>query len=182
MSPSVIAHDFGGAATLRAHLLHGSEFKRLLLMDVVALAPWGSPFFAHVQKHEAAFAGVPDYIHDAIVRTYIKGATHQAPNTDQLDELVKPWSTEEGKSAFYRQIAQADQKYTDEIEPLFSQIRCPVSILWGEKDEWIPAETGMRLHAAIPQSTFELVPKAGHLVQFDNPHFVQERVEEFLKG
>lgn len=178
--PHVVAHDFGGAASLRAHLLHGCDFSSLQLIDVVALAPWGSPFFAHIQKNEEAFAGVPDYIHSAIVRAYIKGAIHATMDEEQLSQLINPWLTDKGKSAFYRQIAQADQKYTDEIEPMYGKIRCPVSILWGEKDEWIPLETGKRLHSAIPNSTFAVVPNAGHLAQLENPDFVHKKIEAFL--
>ncbi|MGD1853364.1 MAG: alpha/beta fold hydrolase [Leptolyngbyaceae cyanobacterium] len=106
--PKIIAHDFGGAASLRAHLLHGCDFGSLQLIDVVALAPWGSPFFAHVQQHEEAFSGVPDYIHLAIVQAYIRGAMHKLLDETQFDKLVEPWVTENGKAAFYRQIAQAD--------------------------------------------------------------------------
>ncbi|CAH2397879.1 hypothetical protein MES4922_190463 [Mesorhizobium ventifaucium] len=42
--PMVVAHDFGGATTLRAHLLHGCDFERYVLMNVVAMRPWGSEF------------------------------------------------------------------------------------------------------------------------------------------
>ncbi|MEM6437979.1 MAG: alpha/beta fold hydrolase, partial [Cyanobacteria bacterium P01_D01_bin.115] len=42
--PLVVAHDFGGATTLRAHLIHGCEFARYILMNVVAMRPWGSEF------------------------------------------------------------------------------------------------------------------------------------------
>jgi len=154
---------------LRSHLLDGRDYRKLVLMNVVALAPWGSPFFAHVQRHEAAFAGVPAYIHKAIVETYIRGAMFGDLNEKSFEALVDPWLSEKGQSAFYRQIAQADQKYTDEIELLYGDIRCPVQILWGENDDWIPIETGRRLYDAIPQSEFHPVPEAGHLVQFDSP-------------
>ena len=179
--PHVIGHDFGGATSLRTHLLHGCEFQSLQLIDVVALAPWGSPFFSHIQKNEEAFAGVPDYIHLAIVKAYIAGAIHNPIDEEQFDQLVKPWTTDNGKAAFYRQIAQADQKFTDEVEPLYSKIRCPVSILWGENDSWIPLETGQRLHAAIPHSKFAVVPEAGHLAQLENPKFVNDSVLKFLQ-
>ncbi|RWQ42945.1 MAG: alpha/beta hydrolase, partial [Mesorhizobium sp.] len=49
--PTVVAHDFGGATTLRAHLLHGCDFERYVLMNVVAMRPWGSEFFDHVGRH-----------------------------------------------------------------------------------------------------------------------------------
>ncbi len=48
LRPHVVAHDFGGATTLRAHLLHGCEFEKCVLMNVVAMRPWGSDFFDHV--------------------------------------------------------------------------------------------------------------------------------------
>ena len=40
--PAVVAHDIGGAAALRAHLVHGRAVASLALVDVVALAPRGS--------------------------------------------------------------------------------------------------------------------------------------------
>src|SRR5699024_2711221 len=72
--PVVVGHDFGGATRLRTHLINGRAFEKMVLIDPVAVSPWGSPFFRHVNEHEKAFAGVPDFIHDAIVRTYIETA------------------------------------------------------------------------------------------------------------
>jgi pimeloyl-ACP methyl ester carboxylesterase len=43
--PHVIAHDYGGTVALRARLLHGVQYESLCLIDVVALRPWGSPFY-----------------------------------------------------------------------------------------------------------------------------------------
>ena len=69
--PDVVAHDFGGATALRAWLLNGRRYRSLALIDPVALAPWGSPFVRHVRRHEAAFADLPSYIHQAILPAYI---------------------------------------------------------------------------------------------------------------
>ena len=55
------------------------------------------------------------------------------------DGLVAPWRGEAGQAAFYRQIAQADQRYTDEIEPLHPSLRLPVQVVWGTEDTWISA-------------------------------------------
>ncbi len=179
-NPVIIAHDFGGAISLRSHLLDQQNYSKLVLMNVVAMAPWGSPFFAHVQKYEAAFAGVPAYIHKAVVEAYIRGAMFGELNKENFATLVKPWISGTGQCAFYRQIAQADQKYTDEVEPLYGDIRCPVQILWGENDDWIPIETGRRLQAAIPHSEFYPISKAGHLTQSDNPKAIAEHIKRFL--
>jgi len=82
--PDVVAHDFGGATALRAHLLNGRDYRSLTLIDPVALSPWGSPFVEHVRRHEAAFRGIPQYIHEAIVPAYIRGAIQRVIPDEEL--------------------------------------------------------------------------------------------------
>lgn len=170
--PDVVAHDFGGCTALRAHLLHGSEYGRLTLIDPVAVAPWGSPFVRHVRDHEAALAGLPAYVHAAILRAYINGATFRQLPASDLQLYVDPWLGASGQPAFYRQIAQMDQRFTDEIESRYGQMRCPVRIIWGEQDNWIPVERGHELARRISGSSLLIVPEAGHLVQEDAPEAV----------
>ena len=178
--PSVLAHDFGGATTLRAHLLHGCDFDRYVLMNVVAMRPWGSDFFDHVGRHVQAFTGLPPHIHAAIVTAYIKGALAGPIPPDDLEALIAPWLTPAGSSSFYRQFAQADEAFTAAVEPLFGTIRCPVQILWGEDDPWIPIARGQALHALIPGAGFTPLPGLGHLPQLEYPDRVLRHVRVFL--
>lgn len=175
-------HDFGGTTVLRAHLLHGADFSRFALIDPVALAPWGSSFFNLVGEHADVFARVPDYIHEAIVTAYVKGATYRPMDRETLQGILRPWLGESGKAAFYRQIAQADQRFTDEIEDRYADIARPVLIVWGEEDGWIPAERGEELHKRIPGSTLRLAPEAGHLVQEDAPALLVSHLSRFFYG
>lgn len=178
--PTVIAHDIGGATALRAHLLHGADYRALVLMDPVALAPWRSSFFAHVAKHRDAFTGLPAYVHKAVVEIYIRGALSAAISDEDFDSLVAPWLTPAGQDAFYRQMAQVVQRDTDEIEPRYGEVRCPTLILWGENDPWIPVAKGRQLHAAIPGSQFQAIPNAGHLLPFEAPDVVAAAMRQFL--
>jgi len=179
-SPMVVAHDFGGATTLRAHLLHGCDYGRYVLMNVVAMRPWGSEFFDHVGRHVAAFSKLPHHIHRAIVEAYIQGAFCAKIDKGDLEKLVEPWLTDEGSESFYRQFAQADEKYTAEIEASLGNIRCPVLILWGEDDPWIPLTRGKSLHQRIPKASFETLSGVGHMPQLEAPVRVLDHVERFL--
>jgi pimeloyl-ACP methyl ester carboxylesterase len=179
--PRIVAHDFGGAITLRAHLLEGCEFERIVLLDPVALAPWGSPFFRLVRDNVAVFQQMPAAIHEAIVAAYLRGAFYRPISDEQLAVYVRPWLGDVGQRAFYRQIEQADQRFTDEIEPLYQTIRSPVSILWGAEDAWIPPATGERLQSLIPGSTLRVIESAGHFLQEDAPTAVGEAVLEALQ-
>lgn len=174
--PTVIAHDFGGATTLRAHLLIGRDYARYVLMNVVAMRPWGSAFFDHVGRHIDAFSGLPAHIHAAIVEAYIKGALACDIDAHDLQALIAPWLTEDGSDSFYRQFAQADEHFTAEIEPLYPNIRCPTHILWGVDDPWIPLARGQSLYQAIGHAGFTKLPGAGHLPQLEAPDAVLQEL------
>lgn len=170
--PDVLAHDFGGATALRAYYLNGLRYRSLTIFDAVALAPWGSPFVQHVRQHEAAFAGMPDYMHRALLNAYLQSATYRPLSGQVLNIYSEPWLGPTGQPAFYRQIAQMDQVFTDEVEGLYGRMDCPVSVLWGMNDEWIPHEKGTVLARLISDRECRLIPDAGHLVQEDCPEAI----------
>lgn len=180
--PSVLAHDMGGAITLRAHLLHGADYDQLILMNVVAMRPWGSAFFDHVGKHVEAFQGLPPHIHAAIVEAYIKGALANDLNSTDLEALIAPWLTPDGAPSFYRQFAQADEIYTAEIEPDFANLRCQTKIIWGARDPWIPLERGRALAEAMPRAEFQTLEEAGHLPQLETPEALLSLLKQHLSG
>ena len=178
--PLIIGHDFGGTTVLRSHLLDKIEYKKMVLIDPVALSPWGSPFFKHIANHESAFADVPDYIHAAIVEAYVKTAAYQTINQETLNGILAPWISAEGKSAFYRQIAQADSKFTDDFQDKFVDTKAPVLILWSEQDQWISCEQAYRLQSEIPKSKLVTIPDTGHLVIEEKPDVLADEILSFL--
>lgn len=179
--PAVVAHDFGGAVALRAHLLHGADYERLALVDPVALAPWGSPFFRLVGEHVAVFEQLPPAMHGALVREYVKSASNRGLDEATVDSLVEPWSGELGQPAFYRQIAQADQRFTDEVQGSYGDIHMPTLVCWGAADTWIPLAKGHELAASIPGAQLRVIEGAGHLVQEDAPAELAAALFAFLR-
>lgn len=179
-APRVVAHDFGGATTLRAHLLHGRDYAALVLMNVVAMRPWGSAFFDHVRTHIAAFEGLPPHIHAALVGAYIDGALAGEIGAADRQALAAPWLGAAGQRAFYAQFAQADEGFTAEIEADYGRIRCPVTILWGADDPWIPLERGRALADRVGPRAFETLPGLGHLPQLEDPGRVAARLLHHL--
>ena len=178
-SPDGVAHDYGGAVALRAHLVHGMPVGSFVLVDIVALRPWGSPFFRLVAQNADVFVALPSNLHEALLREYIRGASARGLSQVVLDDLVAPW-LHNGQAAFYRQIAQADERFTAEIDPHYVDIQSPTLIVWGTADQWIPVDRAMRLADAIPNSTVLLIEGAGHLVQEDNPAELNAAISQWL--
>lgn len=124
----------------------------------------GTPWSSFVWRTSA----LPTNLHEALVREYIKGASGPGLEPAVLDRLTEPWLGV-GQAAFYRQIAQADERFTAEVEHRYGAIEIPTMIVWGTDDEWIPIDTAHRLASMIPDSKLEIIEGAGHLVQEDRP-------------
>lgn len=181
--PHVIAHDIGGAVALGAHLLDGSEYVSLHLVDVVTLDPWGSPFFRLVAQHEQVFAALPPALHAALVREYIAGAGGEALTAPQIDALTEPWRSPAGQAAFYRQIAQLSPQHTAPIVERLDQVRCPVRVSWGEEDPWIPVEQAAELAARLPGHVeVRTYAGAGHLVPLEAADALGRDARDWLHG
>jgi pimeloyl-ACP methyl ester carboxylesterase len=166
--------------SLRAHLVCGADYASLMLVDVVAIPPSGSPFFKFVQDNPGLLDQLPGYVHRAIVRAYISNASNVALRTEVLDALVKPWTGSEGQTAFYRQIVDYDERYLRDNEELLAKLTVPVHIVWGEQDAWIPVERAHRLHALIGHSTLRTVPDGNHLIHFDAPERLMYEMTSWL--
>lgn len=179
--PILIAHDFGGAVALRARLLHGAQYKALALVDPVAGPPLGSPLFHLIHDNSHIFTQLPPKIHKALVYEYISSASAQTLHPTALDALAAPWLTPEGQPAFYRQIAQHELKFTEEIQPKFGELAdIPVMLCWGTDDTWIPIELGRKLASRIPNVRFREIQGAGHLVSLDKPAQLMAHLMTFL--
>jgi pimeloyl-ACP methyl ester carboxylesterase len=127
------------------------------------------------------FSSLPVYIHEAILRAYIGAAVKHGLREAEMRPYLEPWLGEAGQKAFWRQIAQMDDKYSEEVEGRYGEIRCPVAILWGAEDEFIPLKDGEELARRIPGASFTVIADAKHLVQEDAPEAIVASVLDFWR-
>lgn len=178
--PAVVGHDFGGAVALRALLLEGARYDRLALVDPVALGSWGTGFYHLAREHTEVFTALPAVHHEALVRAHVRTAAHWPLPAEVVNAFVTPWLGKAGQTAFYRQITQNDQRYTDDIAPRYGDIAIPVQIIWGERDAWISSTRGHELAQRIHTSRLCVIPDAGHLIQEDAPATLAIELGSFL--
>jgi pimeloyl-ACP methyl ester carboxylesterase len=65
--PHVVSHDNGGLVSLRLLLDHSIKFASLCLIDVVAIGPFGLPFFKLVAENEGVFTAIPTNLVEGLV-------------------------------------------------------------------------------------------------------------------
>jgi pimeloyl-ACP methyl ester carboxylesterase len=85
-----------------------------------------------------------------------------------------------GTAAFYRQIAQAEELYTEEVEELYPTVSSRVLLLWGKEDSWTPVDRDRKLNRMIPTSRLQLIRNAGHLVIEERPEALLRHILDFL--
>ena len=179
--PHVVAHDFGGAVSLRAHLVLGAAYASLMLVDVVAIPPSGSPFFRFVKENPDVLGELPGYIHEAIVRRYIQGASHRGLRDDDLDALVRPGSATRASAASTARSPTTTSGTSPRTRngSTGSPSRCRV--LWGKDDAWLAPAVGERLAGLIPGADLTLVDGAGHLMHYDAPVALADAIRSWLE-
>lgn len=192
IAPDIIAHDIAGAIALRAHLIHGCKFRSLLLLDTNAVLPWGDGIYKLVRSEPEVFRKLPPSIFEAMVRAVIRSACFDPRklDADWEDILAAPWiSSGDDQAAkqdsFVRQIAQANDDDVAEMldQDMYKNVQCPVKIIWGENDQWIPREKMNQLAEMLKHCLEEsvVVPEAGHLVMVDQPVRVASEIFSWLE-
>ncbi len=135
-----------------------------------------------MKEHEEVFAGVPEYIHKAMLVAHLAQATSRTISPDLNHRLVDPWIGEVGQRAYYRQIGQYDYDYTTSLEKLYSDISVPLTVLWGEEDPWVDISEGKKFASLVPNSQFVPLPDAGHFSMIDTPMAFSNELLQALKS
>ena len=182
--PHIVAHDVGGLISLRANILHGCEYASLCLVDVVAICPFGSPFFRLVAQYPSVFDSIPGAVFQGMVRAYIQGASFKPLPSSVEERLLNPWSAggRQGQEGFIRQMVQADQRHVEVVEGRYSEVgaKIPVKVIWGQEDRWIPVDRAEKLGKMIKAREVVLVEEAGHLIMFDQPERLASEIAMWL--
>ena len=183
--PHVVAHDNGGLVSLRLYLEHDIEFASLCLIDVVAIGPYGLPFFKLVAENEAVFKAIPSNFVEGFVRAYVKSATYKSMPQKIEDMLCAPWIANgtQGFNRFLKEMVQAHNRDSQSIETRYSLVggSIPTKIIWGEEDSWLPSEIASRLEKALNATELVIIEDAGHLIQYDQPGRLAVEVGLWLK-
>ena len=187
-APHVIAHDNAGLVAMRLALQHGCRYKSLTLIDVVAVGPWGLPFFKLVAENEDVFNAIPPPMFDGLVRSYIRDAAHRLLKKEDEDMLAEPWVSGDGRpgqEGLVHVLKQASTRKSDDVEGQYHKVGesgLPVRIVWGKEDKWVPYERAEKLKGLIGgKSEVVLVEEAGHLIQLDQPERLMAEILTFFE-
>jgi pimeloyl-ACP methyl ester carboxylesterase len=67
-----------------------------------------------------------------------------------------------------------------DMRPWLADIRCPLLVACGDGDLLTPLEHSREIAQAVPQARLEVVPRAGHLMTWEQPEHLNARLLQWL--
>jgi pimeloyl-ACP methyl ester carboxylesterase len=73
--------------------------------------------------------------------------------------------------------------FSRRLAPLLREVRTPALILHGAEDAIVPVDVARQYAEALPNARLDVVPNRGHLVEYEDPGAISERIVKFaLEG
>ncbi len=168
--------SMGGYAAFAFVRRHADRLKALVLQDTRAGADTDEArrnraTLAEKVRKEGAVAALEAFLPKLL------GATSHAERpqlVDRIRSMILATSPRGIADALGGLAARADST------PTLREIRVPTLVVCGEEDVLTPPAEAEALHRAIAGSRLEIIPKAGHLANLENPEAVNDVLADFL--
>ena len=156
----LVGNSLGGAVVIRYAAEHPDRVSHLFLLDSAGLHAGATIAATQPETREAA-------------RETVKALTGKNLSVPRfvLDDIVRR----------ARDPARQEYRHSDEptdVSEYLPLIKAPTTIVWGERDGFIPIEHGARMRDAIDDSELIILPDVGHVPQLQ----ASKRLLEIIRG
>lgn len=177
----IVAHDIGGGVAQLMAIEKPERVDRLVLIDSICFDSWPIPEFTPLQNPGAEAEMALDEFVEMIRGFLPTGVVDTRVMAESVIDLyTTPWSTEEGKRAFFRNLRRLNSEYTLAISEELPRLPHDTLIVWGEKDPFQKPDYGPRLEQAIPKARLTVIDGAGHFLLDEKPKEISEIILRFL--
>jgi pimeloyl-ACP methyl ester carboxylesterase len=168
--------SMGGYAALAFVRRHPHRLAGLVLQDTRAGADSeevkaGRAALAAKVLAEGASVAVSAFLPKLLGETTLR---EQEPLGARLRERILATSPQAIADALHGLAARADSR------PTLGEVRVPTLVLVGAEDVLTPPAESQAIAAAIPGARLEIVPRAGHLANLEQPGAVNAALRGFL--
>jgi pimeloyl-ACP methyl ester carboxylesterase len=177
----VVAHDIGGGVAQLMAVNHPEKIDRLVLLDSVCFDSWPIPEFQPLQEPEAE-SGMDLNEFIGMLRGFMPHGVHnkKVMTEERIARYLEPWSSEDGKRAFFRNLRRLNKEYTEAVADELARLPHRCLVIWGGQDPFQKPEYARRLVEAIPNAELAMIEDAGHWLIDEKPDEIGRRIREFL--
>jgi len=184
---NLCAHDYGGFIGLGYAIRHPDRVQRLALLNTRAhgiFRPWfyrfslGEHWIATHAAPAAAARRLPlAALHHVGLARYRKlGCFDTALEAEYLGWM----STPQGRRTFWEFFARYPVPAVGWLADGLAAIACPVAVIWGDRDPYIPFDTARELAERIPHARLVRLRGADHYVMEERPREVTDALLSLL--
>ena len=177
----IVGHDIGGGVAQLIAVNYPEKVRKLILIDSICFDSWPIPDFEPLQEPDAeSEMSLEDFL--SMMRGFLpKGVYDKSVMSDELIEMyLEPWSTEDGKHAFFRNLRRLNKEYTQAITDELSNLPHQTFIMWGDKDPFQKPEYAPKLAEAIPNAELVWIKDVAHWLIDEKPDEIGEHINQFL--
>lgn len=177
----IVAHDIGGGVAQLIAVNYPEKVRKLVLIDSVSFDSWPIPEFIPLQEKKAEEGmGLQEFLN--MMRNFMPlGVDNKSAMTDEVIDLyLKPWSTEKGKKAFFRNLRRLNPEYTKAIAGELKHLPHETLIMWANKDVFQKPAYASKLKEAIPNSELVWINNTGHWLIEEKPEEIRQIILNFL--
>lgn len=179
----LVGHDIGGGIAQAMAVRYPHRVSRLCLVSSVAFDGWPTrgariaravlPFIRHLP---------PALMLSALRAELRRGYVDQERGAHEIERYLRAFGDTDGRRALMAHLGALQCGETEALASRLGEIAAPTAIVWGERDPFLPARLGQRLHAAIPGSTLEILTDARHFIPGESAHAVAAAIGRLLSA
>jgi pimeloyl-ACP methyl ester carboxylesterase len=186
---SIVGHSLGGGIAMQYFWQFPERTERLVLVSSGGLGPEVSPMLRTAALPPASWllaAASDRRVLTGLARTarvLEDRGSSKAVYLQQAVRALRPLGQPGAREAFVhtlRSVIDVHGQRVSARDRLYLLKSMPTLIVWGGRDNTIPIAHGHDAHAAIPHSTFRVLPKAAHFPHLEDPDGLAGVLGEFL--
>jgi pimeloyl-ACP methyl ester carboxylesterase len=166
-SPTLVGLGFGGFVAAEMATMCQERIGRLVLVGAPGHQPREGEILDQmmVDFHEYVMAGFRD-----------EDGFRKAFGDDARRTYKDLWDYSREMTA---RLTWKPYMFSRRLAPLLREVRTPALVLHGAEDAIVPVDVARQYAEALPNARLDVVPNGGHLVEYEDPRAISERIVRF---
>ncbi|MFN0145794.1 MAG: alpha/beta fold hydrolase [Dehalococcoidia bacterium] len=154
---TLVGFGFGGFVAAELATMDASRLKKLVLVGAAGILP----------KDGEIMDGMLMDLNEYMAAGFRDDAAFHAVFGEEPDASVKElWDFSREMTA---RVCWKPYMYNRHLPHLLQDVATPTLLIWGSEDKVIPPVCGEQYRDALPNAKLEVIPGAGHYVEFEDP-------------